>query len=85
LLPSSKFCVIFKNLRLSQNFSFWESNLRFRGKSGLLSTFPKAIPKTNRVLGMAHLVLKPRRRLGTVYKEKSLPKHRPAGLGPAQE
>ncbi|MDR2375231.1 MAG: hypothetical protein LBD96_02215, partial [Treponema sp.] len=39
--------------RLSQNFSFWESNLRFRGKSGLLAAFSKAIPKTNRVLGMA--------------------------------
>jgi hypothetical protein len=44
-------------MRLSQNFSFWESNLGFRGKSGLLAAFsigPKvhAIPKTNRVLGM---------------------------------
>jgi hypothetical protein len=40
-------------LRLSQNFSFWESNLRFGGKSGLLAAFSKAIPKTNRVLGIA--------------------------------
>jgi hypothetical protein len=40
--------------RLSQNFSFWESNLRFRGKRGLLTAFSNAILKTNRVLGMAH-------------------------------
>jgi hypothetical protein len=48
--------------RLSQNFSFWESNLRFRGKSGPLAAFSKAIPETNRVLGMARLspVKKPR-------------------------
>jgi hypothetical protein len=39
--------------RLSQNFSFGESNLRLRGKSGVLAAFPKAIPKANRVLGMA--------------------------------
>jgi hypothetical protein len=38
--------------RLSQNFSFGKSNLRFRGKSGLLTAFSKAIPKTDRVLGM---------------------------------
>jgi hypothetical protein len=48
-------CVIL--LRLSQNFSFWGSNLRFRGKSGLLAAFSKAIPKTNRVLGIALLFL----------------------------
>jgi hypothetical protein len=42
-------------MKLSQNFSFWESNLRFRGKSGLLTAFSKAIPKTNRVLGIAHI------------------------------
>jgi hypothetical protein len=35
-------------LRLSQNFSF--------GKSSLLAAFSKAIPKTNRVLGMALLI-----------------------------
>jgi hypothetical protein len=50
----SFFCIA----RLSQNFSFWESNLRFRGKSGLQAAFSKAIPIrplvcTNRVLGMA--------------------------------
>jgi hypothetical protein len=28
------------------------SSLRFRGKSGLLAAFPKAIPKANRVWGM---------------------------------
>jgi hypothetical protein len=39
--------------RLSHNFSFGESTLRFRGKSGLLAAFLKAIPQTNRVLGMA--------------------------------
>jgi hypothetical protein len=40
-------------IKLSQNFSFWESNLRFSRKSGLLAAFSKAIPETNRVLGMA--------------------------------
>jgi hypothetical protein len=33
------------NLRLSQNFSFWESSLRFRGKSGHFAAFSKAIPE----------------------------------------
>jgi hypothetical protein len=42
-------------LRLFQNFSFWESGLRFRRKSAQKPAFPKAIPKTNRVLGMALL------------------------------
>jgi hypothetical protein len=44
---------IFYLLRLSQNFSFWESSLRFRGKNGLLTLFSKAFPETNRVLGKA--------------------------------
>jgi hypothetical protein len=39
--------------RLSQNFSFGESNLRFMGKSGLETAFSRAFPKTNRVLGNA--------------------------------
>jgi hypothetical protein len=40
-------------MRLSQNFSFWESNLKFKGKSGPQTAFSKAIPKINQVLGMA--------------------------------
>jgi hypothetical protein len=40
-------------MRLSQSFSFWESNLRFMGKCGLLAAFPRAFYKTNRVLGNA--------------------------------
>jgi hypothetical protein len=39
--------------RLSQNFSFWESNLRFRGKNGLWAVFSKVFPESNRVLGKA--------------------------------
>jgi LEA14-like dessication related protein len=45
--------VFLSVVRLSQNFSFWESNLGFRGKSGLMAAFSKAVPETNRVLGMA--------------------------------
>jgi hypothetical protein len=41
------------HLRLSQNFSFWESNLGFMGKNGPQTAFSKAFPKTNRVLGKA--------------------------------
>jgi hypothetical protein len=37
-------------MKLSQNFSFWESSLRFMGKSGLETAFSRAFPKTNRVL-----------------------------------
>jgi hypothetical protein len=48
--------VLFIDLRLSQNFSFWESNLRFGGKSGPLSGFSKVSPKTNRVLGETHFL-----------------------------
>jgi hypothetical protein len=43
-------------MRLSQNFGFWESNLRFSGKSEPLAAFSKAILKTNRVLGMALMI-----------------------------
>jgi hypothetical protein len=39
--------------RLSQNFSFWESNLGFMGKNGLQTVFSSAFHKTNRVLGKA--------------------------------
>jgi hypothetical protein len=45
-------------MRLSQNFNFWESNLRFMGKSELLAAFSRAFPKTNRVLGNARMPLK---------------------------
>jgi branched-chain amino acid transport system permease protein len=44
-------------MRLSQNFSLWESNLRFIRKSGLLTAFSEAFPKTNRVLGKAPGIL----------------------------
>jgi hypothetical protein len=37
-------------MRLFQNFSFWNSNLRFRRKSGHLTAFPRGCFKTNRVL-----------------------------------
>jgi len=40
-----------KILRLSQNFSSLDSLPRFIGKSGLLTAFPRAWHKTNRVLG----------------------------------
>jgi hypothetical protein len=39
--------------RLFQNFSFWNSLLRFRGKTGLLTGFSKSLAKTNRVLEQA--------------------------------
>jgi hypothetical protein len=32
-------------MRLFQNFSFWNSFLRFNGKTGLLTGFPRACPK----------------------------------------
>jgi tetratricopeptide (TPR) repeat protein len=50
--------------RLSQKLKFWESNLRFMGKSGLQAAFSRAVHKTNRVLGTAHesTVKKPFRR-----------------------
>jgi hypothetical protein len=40
-------------MRISQNFSFWEIDLRFMGKSGPQAAFSRAFPKTNRVLGKA--------------------------------
>jgi hypothetical protein len=40
-------------MSLSQNFSFGKATLDLAGKSGLQAAFSKAIPKTNRVLGMA--------------------------------
>jgi hypothetical protein len=40
-------------MRLSQNFSFWESYLRCKRKSGLQAAFSEAFHKTNRVLGNA--------------------------------
>jgi hypothetical protein len=48
----------FLKLRLSQNFSFWEGNLRFKGKRGLSTAFSNAILKTNRVLGMVQFTIK---------------------------
>ena len=42
-------------MRLSQNFSFWESYLRFNRKSGLQTAFSGAFLKTNRVLGKAQI------------------------------
>jgi hypothetical protein len=39
--------------RLFQNFSFWNSLLRFKGKTGLLTGFSKGFSKTNRVLEQA--------------------------------
>ena len=44
-------------MRLSQNFSFWESYLRFNGKNGYKPIFPRAFLKTNRVLGKAQISL----------------------------
>jgi hypothetical protein len=32
-------------LRLFQNFSFWNSYLRFRGKTGLFPVFPEPVSK----------------------------------------
>jgi hypothetical protein len=42
-------------MKLFQNFSFWNSFLGFRGKTGLLPVFPRACFKTNRVLEQAHI------------------------------
>jgi hypothetical protein len=46
---------LFGQLKLSQNFSFWESLLRFNGKNGCKTFFPRAWHKTNRFLGQAQL------------------------------
>ena len=40
-------------MRLFQNFSFWNSYLRFKRKSRLKTTFSRACYKTNRVLEQA--------------------------------
>jgi hypothetical protein len=37
-------------VRLFQNFSFWNSFLRFNRKTGLLPVFRRVCSKTNRVL-----------------------------------
>jgi HPt (histidine-containing phosphotransfer) domain-containing protein len=42
-------------MRLFQNFSFWNSNLRFTGNSGHLTAFPRGCFKTNRVLEQPHI------------------------------
>jgi hypothetical protein len=42
-------------MRLFQNFSFWNSYLEFRGKTGLLTGFSKSLFKTNRVLEQAQI------------------------------
>jgi hypothetical protein len=44
-------------MRLSQNFSFWESYSEFIRKKWALTAFSKANPKTNRVLGLAHIFI----------------------------
>jgi hypothetical protein len=38
------------HLKLFQNFSFWNSFLRFNRKTGPLAGFSKSLSKTNRVL-----------------------------------
>jgi hypothetical protein len=47
---------IYEYMRLFQNFSFWNSNLRFRGKTGLLAGFSKSLFQTNQVLEQAHII-----------------------------
>jgi hypothetical protein len=42
-----------KQKKLFQNFSFWNSLLRFKGKTGLLAGFSESLFKTNRVLEQA--------------------------------
>jgi hypothetical protein len=42
-------------MRLFQNFSFGNSFLRFRGKTGFLTGFSKSLAKTNRVLEQAQM------------------------------
>jgi len=45
------FWVIYRNnvkyldVRIFQNFSFWKINLKFNGKTGLWTVFPKPFPK----------------------------------------
>jgi hypothetical protein len=40
-----------------QNVRFWNCNLRFKGKSGLLTAFSKSRAKTNRVLEPAQIIV----------------------------
>jgi hypothetical protein len=42
-------------MKLFQNFSFWNSFLRFNRKTGLLTGFSKSLSKTNRVLEQAQI------------------------------
>jgi hypothetical protein len=44
-------------LRLSQNFSFWESFLGFRGKSGLPAAFSMSLAQNRALLAHSQLVL----------------------------
>jgi hypothetical protein len=44
-------------LKTFPKLQFWESSLGFRGKNRLLAAFPKVIPKTNRVLRIAHYTM----------------------------
>jgi hypothetical protein len=37
--------ILRTHLRLFQNFSFWNSYLRFRGKTGFFPVFPEPVPK----------------------------------------
>jgi hypothetical protein len=53
LVDNKKNTEAFPKLQFLEDKPCLSSNLRFSGKSGLLAAFPKAIPKTNRVLGMA--------------------------------
>jgi hypothetical protein len=50
-----RFVFLFFLLRLSQNFSFWESSPGFIRKKRALTAFPKANSKTSRFLGLALL------------------------------
>jgi hypothetical protein len=44
-------------MRLSQNFSFWESFLGFGGKSGLPATFSLSLAQNRALLAHSQLVL----------------------------
>jgi hypothetical protein len=45
--------LFFIKKKLFQNFSFWNSFLRFNRKTGPLAGFSKSLSKTNRVLEQA--------------------------------
>jgi hypothetical protein len=58
--PSPRLLVDFlfcNELKLFQNFSFWNSFLGFNGKTGLLAGFSKSLSKTNRILKQTQLSL----------------------------